>query len=49
MNPNDFKKGPGVVSMKGCILDGEFRCCFECEYTECVIRYSEYCEEDKDE
>lgn len=30
-------------------MDGIFRTCFECEYTECVIRFSEFCEEEKDE
>ena len=35
--------------MKGCIMNGEFRTCYECEYTDCCIRYSEYCEDDEDE
>lgn len=30
-------------------MDGVFRYCFECEYIECVIRFSEFCEDEKDE
>lgn len=35
--------------MMGCWMDGKFRCCWECEFSECVIRYSEYCEDNEDE